>query len=47
MYTQFVTNWFKIVTGEREKEGVDFWWLDWGQGRVYRNQYNLYPRALY
>ena len=30
---QFVTNWFKIVLGERESEGVDFWWLDWGQGR--------------
>ncbi len=29
---QFVTNWMKIVMGAREAEGVDFWWLDWGQG---------------
>lgn len=28
----FVTNWFKIVLGEREDEGIDFWWLDWQQG---------------
>ena len=26
----FVSNWHKIVLGAREKEGVDFWWLDWG-----------------
>ena len=29
---QFVTNWFKIVLGAREEEGIDFWWLDWQQG---------------
>jgi alpha-glucosidase len=29
---KFVTNWFKIVLGEREQEGIDFWWLDWQQG---------------
>lgn len=28
----FVTNWFKIALGEREDEGIDFWWLDWQQG---------------
>lgn len=38
---QFVTNWFKIVLGERESEGVDFWWLDWGQGRVCKIAFNI------
>ena len=28
----FVTNWNQIVLGEREEEGIDFWWLDWQQG---------------
>ena len=28
----FVTNWARIVLGERESEGIDFWWLDWQQG---------------
>ena len=32
MMTQFVTNWLTIVLGERESEGIDFWWLDWQQG---------------
>ena len=42
---QFVTNWFKIVLGERESEGVDFWWLDWGQGRgVCRITFNVRVR---
>ena len=31
-YVQFVKNWLTIVLGEREKEGIDFWWLDWQQG---------------
>lgn len=30
--SQFITNWFKIVLMKRETEGVNFWWLDWGQG---------------
>ena len=29
---QFVNNWLTIVLGEREAEGIDFWWLDWQQG---------------
>lgn len=28
----FVTNWNSIVLGEREQEGIDYWWLDWQQG---------------
>lgn len=28
----FVNNWLTIVLGEREAEGIDFWWLDWQQG---------------
>eukprot|EP00117_Sycon_ciliatum_P025367 scpid31380/ scgid21071/ Alpha-xylosidase len=29
---KFVKNWNEIVLGEREQEGIDFWWLDWQQG---------------
>ena len=32
-HLQFVTNWLTIVMGERESEGIDFWWLDWQQGK--------------
>ena len=31
-HVQYVTNWLTIVMGERESEGIDFWWLDWQQG---------------
>jgi alpha-glucosidase (family GH31 glycosyl hydrolase) len=32
-----VTNWFEIVLGAREAEGIDFWWLDWQQGESWIN----------
>ena len=31
----FVTNWFNIVLAERERQGIDFWWLHWGPGYDY------------
>ena len=30
--TQFINNYFKIVHNPYEKDGVDFWWIDWQQG---------------
>ncbi|XP_065842646.1 oligosaccharide 4-alpha-D-glucosyltransferase-like [Oscarella lobularis] len=32
---KFVSNWFDIVLAEREQQGIDFWWLDWGPGYDY------------
>jgi alpha-glucosidase (family GH31 glycosyl hydrolase) len=31
--TNFVNNYFDIVHKPYEKEGVDFWWIDWQQGK--------------
>lgn len=30
--TDFINNYFKIVHKPYEKDGVDFWWIDWQQG---------------
>lgn len=29
---EFITAYFKFLHHPREKEGVDFWWIDWQQG---------------
>ena len=39
----FVTNWNKIVLAAREKEGIDFWWLDWQQGENWINVTGVNP----
>ncbi len=30
--TNFINNYFKIIHKPYEKDGVDFWWIDWQQG---------------
>lgn len=36
----FVDAWMSLAIGAREREGVDFWWLDWQQGEdwIERNE---------
>lgn len=29
---KFAENWLNVSLGQREDEGVDFWWIDWQQG---------------
>ncbi|MDF3127755.1 glycoside hydrolase family 31 protein [Kiritimatiellaeota bacterium B1221] len=31
---QFMENYFKILHNPLEEEGVDFWWMDWQQGKT-------------
>lgn len=31
---KFINNYFKILHNPMEKEGVDFWWIDWQQGNT-------------
>lgn len=33
---KFMANYFDILHHPYEKDGVDFWWMDWQQGRDYR-----------
>lgn len=30
---KFINNYFKILHNKMEDEGVDFWWIDWQQGK--------------
>lgn len=34
----FINNYFKVVNHPYEKDGVDFWWLDWQQGKKTKMQ---------
>ena len=40
---QFISNWFKIVLGERVEEGIDFWWMDWQQGEEWMQKPGVNP----
>jgi alpha-glucosidase (family GH31 glycosyl hydrolase) len=31
--TKFINNYFDVIHHPYEKEGVDFWWMDWQQGK--------------
>ncbi len=32
--SEFVNNYFKLLHRPNEKDGVDFWWIDWQQGET-------------
>lgn len=42
---KFVSNYFDILHHPYENDGVDFWWMDWQQGKNYWWKHGLNPDA--
>ncbi len=43
--SEFVNNYFKVIHRPYEKDGVDFWWIDWQQG-IKSNKEGVDPLLL-